>query len=325
MKYSVLTGTGLTVSRFCLGTMTFGDQVSEEEGIRILHAAVERGINFIDTANTYTGGASECITGKGIKEHRHQLILASKVCNPVNKQTAGPNEMGLTRRHIRASVTDSLRRLDTDYLDLYYLHKPDYLTPLEETLEAMNSLVREGLVRYVGISNYASWQLMDMLWICDKRNYVSPIVTQNVYNVITRDIEQELVPCITAKKVGLVIFNPIAGGLLSGKHKWGVPTPGTRFDGNSMYIDRFWNEDSFRAVDELKGLAEKNGMSLLELSHRWCFSQPWVDSVLTGMSSLAQFEQNVGYADLGPLPADLLEACDDMWKRLKGTRFTYNR
>ena len=175
MKYSVLTGTGLTVSRFCLGTMTFGGQVSEEEGIRILHTAIDRGINFIDTANTYTGGASERITGKGIKEHRHQLILASKVCNPVNKETAGPNEMGLTRRNIRDSVIDSLRRLDTDYLDIYYLHKPDYLTPLEETLGAMNSLVREGLVRYIGISNYASWQLMDMLWICDKRNFILPL------------------------------------------------------------------------------------------------------------------------------------------------------
>lgn len=321
MEYTNLAGTGLNVSRICLGTMTFSGQLNEQNSIKVIKHALDNGINFIDTADIYNGGQSEIITGKGIKGCRKNVILASKVGGPSGP---GPNDKGLSRKHIISSVENSLKRLNTDYLDIYYMHAPDPLTPFEETMEAMTSLVKSGKVRYIGISNFAAWQLMDALWICDKRNLIAPSVTENVYNSITRGIESELVPCIKQNKVGLVIYNPIAGGLLSGKHSKDHPVENSRFSDLGGYYQRYWNDDSFQAIGKLTQIAQSHGMKLLELALRWCISYNYVNSVIIGVSRLEHLKQNLAYLEKGPLSNEILLQCDEVWKELRGSRFSYH-
>lgn len=317
MEYTNLAGTGLNVSRVCLGTMTFSGQLNEQDSIKVIKYALDNGINFIDTADIYNGGQSEIITGKGIKGCRENVILASKVGGPSG---SGPNDKGLSRKHIISSVENSLKRLNTDYLDIYYMHAPDPLTPFEETMEAMTSLVKSGKVRYIGISNFAAWQLMDALWTCDKRNLITPSVTENVYNSITRGIESELVPCIKQNKVGLVIYNPIAGGLLSGKHSKDHPVENSRFSDLGGYYQRYWNDDSFQAMEKLTQIAQSHGMKLLELALRWCISYSYVNSVIIGVSRLEHLKQNLAYLEKGPLSNEILSQCDEVWKELHGSR-----
>lgn len=233
MEYKKMPGTGLKVSRFCVGTMTFGGQTPEKDAVDIVRYAIEKGVNFIDTADIYpdangrTGGSSEIAVGKGIAGCRDQIVLATKVRYPTGP---GPNDRGLTRRHILQAAEASLRRLNTDYIDIYYIHLPDPETPIEETLAAMDDLIRTGKVRYIGISNYAVWELSDALAAADKRNLTAPIISQNVYNLLSRSIEKELVPCIKKHNIGLAVYNPLCGGLLTGKHcfEQGI-TPHTRF------------------------------------------------------------------------------------------------
>ncbi len=322
MEYKYLTGTGLEVSRLCLGTMTFGGQTDETESLRILRHALDHGINFIDTANAYTGGNSEVITGKGIAADRSRVILATKVYNPVGPDR---NDRGLNRRHIIRACEESLRHLGTDYIDLYYLHSPDPHTPIEESLMAMDMLVRAGKVRYVGVSNYAAWQVGDFLHLADRRNLTPPVITQNVYNLLTRGVEDELVPFLGTHRLGMAVYNPIAGGLLTGKHNQGAPTAGTRFALNRNYEDRYWDEINFRAVEQLTKIAQDHGLTLLQLAMRWVTYQPGVDAVITGVSRLEQLEQNIEAATGGPLPSAALAACDDVWRELTGNRFRYNR
>ncbi|OBR90746.1 MULTISPECIES: aldo/keto reductase [Clostridium] len=321
MEYTNLAGTGLNVSRVCLGTMTFSGQLNEQDSIKVIKHALDNGINFIDTADIYNGGQSEIITGKGIKGCRENVILASKVGGPSG---SGPNDKGLSRKHIISSVENSLKRLNTDYLDIYYMHAPDPLTPFEETMEAMTSLVKSGKIRYIGISNFAAWQLMDALWTCDKRNLITPSVTENVYNSITRGIESELVPCIKQNKVGLVIYNPIAGGLLSGKHSKDHPVENSRFSDLGGYYQRYWNDDSFQAMEKLTQIAQSHGMKLLELALRWCISYSYVNSVIIGVSRLEHLKQNLAYLEKGPLSNEILSQCDEVWKELHGSRFSYH-
>lgn len=321
MEYTNLAGTGLNVSRICLGTMTFSGQLNEQDSIKVIKHALDSGINFIDTADIYNGGQSEIITGKGIKGCRENVILASKVGGPSG---SGPNDKGLSRKHIISSVENSLKRLNTDYLDIYYMHAPDPLTSFEETMEAMTSLVKSGKVRYIGISNFAAWQLMDILWTCDKHNLIAPSVTENVYNSITRGIESELVPCIKQNKVGLVIYNPIAGGLLSGKHSKDHPVENSRFSDLGGYYQRYWNDDSFQAMEKLSLIAQSHGMKLLELALRWCISYSYVNSVIIGVSRMEHLNQNLAYLEKGPLSNEILSQCDEVWKELGGSRFSYH-
>ena len=322
MEYVNLTGTGLKVSRVCLGTMTFGDQLNEKESILMLHNAIDRGVNFIDTADIYTKGQSETITGKGLKGIREEIVLASKVGGP---SLSGLNGKGLSRKHILSSVEASLQRLDTDYLDVLYVHFPDNTTPLEETLQTMDMLVTSGKVRYTAMSNFAAWQMMDALAICDKRNWVAPVLTETVYNAITRGAESELVPFLKAKKISMAIYNPIAGGLLSGKHSKDAPVENTRFSDRGGYYKRYWNDESFAAMDELTTIAKENDMSLLELSLRWCISYDYVTSVIIGVSKMAHLDQNMALIDKGKLSEDILDKCDAVWAKLDGNRFSYHR
>jgi aryl-alcohol dehydrogenase-like predicted oxidoreductase len=323
MKYNVFKGTRLEVSELSLGTMMFGGQTEEAESLAIMDCAYEKGINLFDTADVYNAGESERIAGKGLKGRREKIILATKVFNKVGE--AGFNDSGLSRRYLLRALDASLRRLDTDYVDIYYLHAPDYHTRLEETLETMTDLVKCGKVRYIGVSNFAAWQIADILSLCEKNGYVAPIITQNVYNAIIRDIEGELIPCIKTHGVNLTIYNPIAAGLLSGKHKRGKPAENTRFAWNKLYAGRYWSDKNFTAVEELEGIAAENNISLLELALRWCVSRGEVVSTITGVSRLSQLEQNIALAGGGPLGAEVMSRCDEVWQNLAGRPFTYMR
>ena len=263
MQYCNFPQTGLNVSRICLGTMMFGGQTDEAESLKIMDYAFDHGVNFFDTANGYNQGASEVIVGRGLAGRRHEIILATKVWSQMG---SNPNDRGLSRYNILSGVEASLKRLNTDYIDLYYMHMPDYKTSVEESLQAMDSLVRSGKVRYIGVSNYASWQMADMLAVCDKRNLIPFVITQNVYNLLTRGIDAELVPFIQEHKIGLTIYNPIAGGLLAGKHTPGQPSEDTRFANNPGYFKRYWSNDNFDALESLKEIAKEEGMSLLEFA-----------------------------------------------------------
>lgn len=322
MKYNNLPGTSLKVSAISLGTMMFGGQTSEADSQAIMDYAYEHGVNFWDTANIYNQGESERIVGKGLKGRRDEIFLATKVTGQMG---TGLNDKGLSRRNIVAAVEASLKRLDTDYIDLYYMHSPDYETKIEESLETMSNLVRTGKIRYVGVSNFAAWQIADMLAVCDKRGYIAPVISQNVYNAITRGVEAELVPFLRAHEMGMAVYNPIAGGFLAGKHKPGQPTENTRFANNKAYYDRYWSEENFAAVEKLMEIAETHGLSILQLAMKWCASRPGVTSIISGVSRLSQIEQNITSLEGAELSEDILAACDEVWKSLAGTRFAYNR
>ncbi len=322
MQYYNLNGTSLKLSALCLGTMMFGGQTSETDSLTIMDYAYEHGINFFDTANVYNQGESERIVGKGLKGRRNEIILATKVRGQMGES---PNDSGLSRRNILASVDASLKRLDTDFIDIYYMHAPDYETSLVESIETMSSLVKAGKIRYIGVSNYAAWQIADMLSICDKRNYISPVITQNVYNPITRGIETELIPFLKAHNIAMAIYNPIAGGLLAGKHKPGTPAENTRFSNNQAYFDRYWSDENFTAVENLTKIANEHGISILQLAMKWCAAQKSVTSIITGVSRLAQIEQNIASVEGEPLDNKTLKQCDEIWNSLAGTRFLYNR
>jgi aryl-alcohol dehydrogenase-like predicted oxidoreductase len=310
MRYNDVPRTSLKVSGLCLGTMMFGGQTSETEGFSIMDYAFEHGITFFDTAEGYNKGESERIVGKWLTGRRDSVVLATKV-------------KGLNRRNLLSSVEASLKRLNTDYIDIYYMHAPDPKTDLEESLETMSGLIRAGKIRYMGISNYPAWQIADMLAICDKRGYIAPIITQNVYNAVTRGIESELVPFIEAHRLGMAVYNPIAGGLLAGKHKRGQPAENTRFANNNNYYERYWSDENFKAVETLTAIAEKNGMTLLRLAMKWCLSHPCVTAVITGVSGKEQIEQNIALADGADLNGEILALCDEVWHSLAGTRFSY--
>jgi aryl-alcohol dehydrogenase-like predicted oxidoreductase len=323
MEYRTLAKTGLNVSRLSFGTMTFGAQTDEAAAHRILDCCHHAGINFFDTANVYNHGAAETIVGRWLKGRRDKIILATKVRG---KMGDAPNEQGLSRAAVHKAIDASLARLGTDYVDVYYLHLPDVDTPIEETLEAMEALVRAGKVRFPAVSNYAAWQVEEILWICEKRGYHSYFISQPIYNMIARGIEDEYLPFCRRFGVAVVPYNPLAGGLLTGKHsREGGPAAGTRFDGNPMYLDRYWHDDDFAAVEELRSIAAEAGKTLVELALQWLLTQPAVDSIILGASRLEQLEQNLQAAEGPRLDKSVLERCDAVGKRLRGITPKYHR
>ncbi len=322
MQLRTFPATGLKVSQLTLGTMTFGGQTDERASFAIMDMASAGGINIFDTANTYNQGESERIVGKWLKGRRADMLLATKVRGQMGD---GPNDVGLSRHNIMRAAEKSLTRLQTDYIDIYYLHMPDYATGIEESLRAMDDLVRQGKVRYVGISNYAAWQAADILAIADKRGLTAPVITQNVYNLITRGVEAEFLPFLRAHPMAMTVYNPIAGGLLTGKHRKEAPDKGTRFDRDANYYKRYWSEENLDAVDKLSAVAGQAGISLLQLAYRWLAQNPLVTTILSGVSNVQQLEQNLQALDGPPLSDDVLAACDQVWLSLAGTRFAYNR
>ncbi len=323
MDFRTLPNTGLKVSRISFGTMTFGAQADEAAASRMIDLCFDAGINFIDTANVYNKGLSETIVGKVLKGRRDKVVLASKVRG---KMGDGPDESGLSRAAIHKAIDSSLQRLQTDYVDLYYLHQPDYDVPIGETLAAMDELVKAGKVRYPAVSNYAAWQVAEIHCISQKNGYKPPFISQPMYNLLARAIEDEYLPFCKQYGVAVVPYNPLAGGLLTGKQvRESNPVAGSRFDGNKMYLDRYWHDDDFAAVEELRGIARDSGKKLVELALQWVLSQDQVDSVILGASRLEQLEENLKACQEARLTADVLKRCDEVWGRLRGVTPKYNR
>jgi aryl-alcohol dehydrogenase (NADP+) len=322
MEYRAIRGTGLKVSRMCLGTMMFGAQTSREESVRIIRAALDKGVNFFDTADIYNRGASEELVGEALEGARRDAVIATKVGGPA---WFGPGGMGLGRAHVMAGVEDSLRRLRTDHIDIYYYHIPDHTTPPEEMIETMDILVRQGKIRYWGVSNFAAWEIARFIDKAREMGCVAPVITQSVYNLLTRGADEELLPFIREYKIGLAPFNPLAGGLLTGKHTRDAAAAGSRMADDKGYRLRYWKERNFDAMDELGKIADEAGMSLLELAVRWVVSVPEVSAPIIGVSRLEQLEQNAALVEKGELDAELMKKCDAAWSMIKGDWFDYHR
>lgn len=325
MQYRKLGRTGLKVSAMGMGTGFFGAFTNEADSIQIMNLAYEKGINLFDTANGYAKGRSEEIVGKFIKNKRPEVVLATKVAL---RQGPGPNDLGLSRKNIIQAVEDSLRRLDTDYIDIYYAHTPDYTTPIEETLRAFDYLVQQGKVRYIACANCRAWQLLKALWVSDRYNLARFDCIQIPYNLLTRDIDYELLPCCAGEGVGITVFNPLAAGLLTGKYDQGkAPAPYTRFSLEGIgQVDtkRYWSPVNFHAVARLKQIADTYNQSLVQFSLAWILNNPLISSILIGVSSAKQLEENIGALEL-KLTEEELKACDEVWQELRPPRIFYGQ
>jgi 1-deoxyxylulose-5-phosphate synthase len=317
-----LNGTDLEVSRLCFGTMTFGKPVNQATATRMVEMCLDKNIDFVDTANLYQTGLAESMLGEAMRGKRDKLIVATKVRG---KMGDGPDQTGLSKRAIFRAIEDSLKRLRTDYLDLYYLHQPDYAVPVEETLNAMEELVKQGKIRYAGTSNYSGWQVCDALWIAKTNGYKPASVSQPMYNLLARGIEQEYLPMAKKYDVAVIAYNPLAGGLLTGKHSQAEIPPGTRFDNNSMYQERYWHSQNFAAVEKLKAAAERAGRSLIDVALCWLLHHTQTDCVLLGATRIEQLEQNLVACQKGPVPPEVLAVCEEVWRDLHGPVPIYNR
>ncbi len=314
--------TDLEVSRYCFGTMTFGKPLDQAGATQLVNRCIDAGINFFDTANMYQTGVAETMLGHAIKSKRDRLVVASKV---FFKFGEGADQQGLSRKAILRAIDESLDRLGTDYLDIYYFHAPDHTVPIEESMEAMESLVKQGKVRYPATSNYAGWQVVEMLWLAKERGWHPPYISQPMYNLLARGIEQEYLPMCKRFGISNAVYNPLAGGLLTGKHKQEKLTPGTRFDNNKMYQDRYWHEQYFQAVEQVRKIAQSAGRSLVSLALNWLLHHTPSDCVILGASRMEQLNENLATIDDGPLTDDVLQACDEVWRNLRGPLPVYNR
>ena len=323
MNIRKLARTDLQVSPVCLGTMTFGAQTLESDAHRMVGMCLDAGVNLFDTANVYNQGRSEEILGKVLGSRRSQVLVASKVRGNMR----GPSEYGgLSREAIHRAIHDSLQRLGTDYLDLYYLHMPDDETPAEETLETMEGLRKEGKIRHICVSNYSAWQICEMHSICERNGWQKPWISQPMYNLIARGIEQEYLPFTRRYGISNICYNPLAGGLLTGKQSPdGGPLAGTRFDGNEVYLKRYWHPGNFESVRELGQIAKEAGLTLVQLSLAWLLNKKDVHSVLLGASRPEQLQETLQAVEAPPLDAATLEACDRVWSALRGPAPVYNR
>ena len=305
MKYKTLGNTGLFVSELCLGTMTFGGQgvwanmgnVQQDDAQALIARALDHGVNFIDTADIYSNGASEQIVGQSLKNlgvRREDVVIATKVFGPVGP---GPNDQGNSRGHILDSVKASLKRLQIDHIDLYQLHGADTVTPIEESLAALDTLVRQGLVRYIGVSNWPAWQMARALGHSERLNLAKIVTTQNYYTLAGRDLEREIVPLITAEKLGLLVWSPLAGGLLSGKFgRDKQPEEGSRrktFDFPPVATDR-----AYQVIDAMETIAADKGVSVAQIALAWLLHQSHVTSVIVGAKRIAQLDENVGATEV---------------------------
>jgi aryl-alcohol dehydrogenase-like predicted oxidoreductase len=280
MEYRRLGRTGLKVSEICLGTMTFGHGTDAAEAQRIVDTCLDAGVTFFDTADGYSDGASETMLGRALGTRRRRAVIATKVFAPMG---SGPNDSGMSRVHIINAVEDSLRRLGTDYIDLYYIHHVDVQTPLEEMLRAFDDLVHQGKIRYPACSNYEAWRLMEALWISDSKGLARFEAYQPQYSLVVRDIEEELVPVCDLKGLGMVVWSPLAGGYLSGKYRPGEQTiAGSRSAENWAFPTRFFHPEHEAILTELLAVARELGYSPAQVAVRWVLEQPLVASAIIG-------------------------------------------
>lgn len=323
MRYNGLGPSGMRVSELCLGCLPFGSQVPEQEAVRIIHTAWDAGIVFFDTADVYSAGRSEIILGKALKDRRHKAIIATKFGLATGD---GVNDRGASRKHIFHAVEEGLRRLQTDFIDLLYLHKADPNTRLEETLQALEDLVHQGKVCYLGVCNLDAWRIGKALGLQAGRGWATFQSVQVPYNLVRRQIERDILQLCKAEGLGLVTYNALAGGLLTGKYRWEEePPPGTLFskpdylesEWLDTYKERYWNSAVFHAVEDLKPMAESFNKSLAQLALHWVLQQPWVTSMIIGVTSLRQLETSLGALEVSLTPQDL-EACNAVWSKVRG-------
>jgi aryl-alcohol dehydrogenase-like predicted oxidoreductase len=310
MKYRFLGETGLKVSEVCFGGMTFGGkgywerigQVTQEQADRLIGMCLEAGVNFFDTADVYSEGQSEEMLGKALRARRKEAIIATKVRGTMGE---GPNDSGLSRHHILEACEGSLRRLNTDYIDLYQLHAWDWTTPLEETLRALDDLVRWGRVRYIGASNFSGWQLMKALAISDRNGWTRFVGLQAYYSLVCRDLELELVPLCREEGVGILPWSPLGGGFLTGKYRRGKPRPegARRSDPQEQFL-QFDEEKGYDIVQELEGIAEAHGAktpdgkpSVAQAPLNYLLRKPGVTSIVIGAKTEAYLADNLKCAD----------------------------
>ncbi len=315
MQYTTLGKTGLFVSRLCLGTMTFGGKgfwevigrQGQDMAARLVDCCLEAGINFIDTADIYSFGDSERLLGEALKGKRNRVVLATKVRGRMSED---PNDVGLSRKHIFDQIHGSLKRLQTDYIDLYQIHGYDHLTPFEETLSALDDLVRQGKVRYIGASNLAAWQLMKALGISNRMGWQRFVSLQAYYSIAGRDLERELVPLLQDQGLGLMVWSPLAGGLLSGKfNRQGEGPEGSRrasFD--FPPVDK---ERAFNVIDVMRPIAKERGVSVANIALAWLLHQSSVSSVLIGAKTMEQLEDNLKAVQV-ELSAEELQRLDNV-------------
>jgi len=329
MKIKRMGRTGLRVSAICLGTMTFGIQCDQAQSFAIMDRAEQGGVFFFDTADVYPlgrsvdlAGKTEEIVGAWLKERgaRERIVLATK-CR--GQMGPGPNDAGLSRKHIVAAVEASLRRLQTDYIDLYQTHSSDVATPIDETLRALDDLVSSGKVRYIGCSNYRAFELGKALWTSDKLGLARYDCLQPRYNILYREIENEILPLCAEERMGVIAYNPLAGGFLTGKYQKGQEVvQGTRFalpNAGRRYQERYWKEAQFDAVQTLKESVEQQGQNLAQVAVAWVLSNPTVTSAIVGATSPEQLDGTLPAAEL-QLNDAVRAACDDAWFNLPRQR-----
>lgn len=297
---------GLQVSAVGLGCNNFGRRLDKDGTAAVVNKALEAGITLFDTADIYGGrGVSEEFLGAALQGHRRDVVVATKFAGPMGE---GPYWGGTSRRYIFEAVDASLRRLGTDYIDLYQVHFPDPRTPLEETMRALDDVVRQGKVRYIGCSNYAAWQVVESQWIA-RTNLSTPFISaQNQYSLLERRIERELVPACNAHGLRVLPYFPLANGFLTGKYKAGAPPPeGSRLAGAGARAETVLNEKNFAILAKLESFAEQRGKGVLDVAIGWLASQPHVGSVIAGATTPEQVEQNARAGDWKLSPEELAE------------------
>ena len=326
MEYRRLGTTGIKVSPLCLGTMNFGAKVEESQAIKLIQKAIDHGVNFIDTANVYVRGKSEEIVGKAIQGRRNDIVLATKVRHRMGD---GVNDEGLSRKHILHAVEESLRRLNTDFIDVYYVHRPSNATsagfqgalvPMLETLSTLTDLVRAGKVRYLGCSNFPAWLHCKALWTSDKHQLERYTVSQPRYNLFQREIEREILPLCEDQGIGVVPYSPLAGGVLSGKYTAGAPPPSdTRGATGMRWIkshDFHWETPrNLRVLEGLREIANDLELPMAQLALAWLVSQPLITSPIIGASSMEQLNQNLDAIDV-KLSDQVVERIDQIAPKL---------
>lgn len=293
MTYRNLGRSGLKVSPLCLGTMMFGGPTTERDSIRIIDRALDAGLNFIDTANVYNDGESERILGRALQGRRDRVVLATKVRGRMGD---GPNDQGTSRLHILQAVDASLSRLRTDHIDVYYIHSPDYDTPAEEALEALNDCVRVGKVRYIGCSNYYAWQICEGVYLSRQHGWASFAALQPLYNIVNREAEVELFPFCEKYGIGVAPYSPLARGVLSGKYRAGqAPPEGSRAARGDRRIQQTeYRVESFAVAEALKPRAEAHGATPTQFALAWVIANPVVSSAIIGPRTLEQLEDHLG-------------------------------
>ena len=318
MKYNRLGDTGMFVSEICLGAMTFGGaglfkivgEVGQKDATAIVARALEAGVNFIDTADVYSAGQSETITGQALKDigvKRSDVMIATKCAGRAGK---GANDLGASRGHIMDSISRSLDRLRTDHIDLYQIHANDAVTPVEETMRALDDLTRGGMVRYVGVSNWQAWKIMKAQGLADRHGWARLATLQAYYSIAGRDLERELVPLLNDQRIGLMVWSPLAGGLLSGKFGPGGNGPEgarrTAFDFPPVDKERAW-----KCIAAMRGIGDAHGVSVARVALAWILAKPFVTTVIIGARTMDQLEDNLVATTLG-LTGEEVSALDEV-------------